>query len=69
LLVQQAGHTVSQQLIQHSGVLAAKVGQGVIIEADAAGQPLVSQMFLAEPIQFAGTADITHSTNTATEFH
>lgn len=53
----QSGEAVDQKLFQHLTVADAEIGQRLGIHTDAAAQPLIGEMLLAQPHQFAGTAD------------
>jgi hypothetical protein len=57
VLVAEHGHREGQQLVEELEVVDAEIGQGVITDRDASGQPLEGVVMVAEPGQGAGTAD------------
>ena len=56
-LLAQDGHRVGEQSVEELQVLDAEVGQGVVIDADAAAEPAEGVVVGAEVVQGAGTAD------------
>jgi hypothetical protein len=56
-LLAEHGHRVGQQPIEQIEVTDAEVGQGVVVDGDAAAQPAEGVVVGAQPGQGAGTAD------------
>ncbi len=53
----QYGHRVGEQAVQEFEGIDPEVGQGVIVDADAAAQPAEGVVVGAEVVQGAGAAD------------
>ena len=57
VLLAEHGHGVGEQAIEELQVINAEVGQGVVIDEDAAAQPVEGVMLDAQEVEGAGTAD------------
>lgn len=54
--LQQRGDAAGELRVEPRGVLGAKVGQGVVVDAHTATQPAVGVVALAQPVDLAGRA-------------
>jgi len=57
VLFAEHGHRVGQHPVEEVDLVDAEIGQGVIVDRDATGQPAEGVVILAEPGQGAGAAD------------
>jgi hypothetical protein len=57
---QHRREAVDQQALQHGAVRDPEVGQGGVVHADPAAQPLEADVLAAQPVQLAGAAHAHH---------
>ena len=57
VLLAEHGHRVGQQPVEHVDVADAEVGEGVVVDGDAAAEPAEGVVVAAQPGQGAGGAD------------